>query len=179
MTRWLVTGAAGQLGTDIVELLHAYREDVMPCDRRALDITDADDVEQVLDDAKPTVVINCAAYTEVDAAETDEATATRINGDGPGHLARWCRSNDARLIHVSTDYVFSGIATAPYEVDHPIDPQSALSRRPAATRTSCGPPGFTASPARTSSRRWPGWPASARRWRSLMTSTAHRPGRCT
>src|ERR1700742_3145878 len=107
MTRWLVTGAAGQLGTDVVELLHAYRADVVAADRHALDITDPDAVDLALTAASPTVVVNCAAYTAVDAAETDEARATAINGDGPGHLARWCTRNNARLIHVSTDYVFN------------------------------------------------------------------------
>jgi dTDP-4-dehydrorhamnose reductase len=132
MTRWLVTGAAGQLGTDVVELLHAYRADVVACDRRTLDITDAEDVDLVLSDAAPTVVINCAAYTAVDAAETDEPAATLINGDAPGHLARWCAHNNARLIHVSTDYVFNGEATTPYDVDDPVDPRSAYGRSKAA-----------------------------------------------
>jgi dTDP-4-dehydrorhamnose reductase len=132
MTRWLVTGAAGQLGSDVVGLLEAYREPVVACDRATLDITDPTSVEAMLAAESPDVVINCAAYTAVDAAETDEATATRINADGPGHLARSCRDHGARLIHVSTDYVFNGQATEPYETDHPIDPRSAYGRTKAA-----------------------------------------------
>jgi dTDP-4-dehydrorhamnose reductase len=132
MTRWLVTGAGGQLGTDVVALLRAYRADVTACDRRALDITDPDVVGRVLTTAAPTIVVNCAAYTAVDDAEADESTATRINGEGPGHLARWCAANDARLVHVSTDYVFAGDATSPYDVDHPLDPRSAYGRSKAA-----------------------------------------------
>jgi dTDP-4-dehydrorhamnose reductase len=132
MTRWLVTGAAGQLGTDVVELLHAYRADVVSCDRRRLDISDPEAVELVLADVAPTVVVNCAAYTAVDAAEDDEPSATRINGEGPGHLARWCAAHGARLIHLSTDYVFSGEATKPYEVDDPRNPRSAYGRSKAA-----------------------------------------------
>ena len=132
MTRWLVTGAAGQLGTDVVELLHAYRSDVIGCDRRTLDISDPRAVDLVLTDAGPDVIVNCAAYTAVDAAEDNEPEATAINGEGPGHVARWCAANGVRLIHVSTDYVFSGEATTPYDVDHPRDPQSAYGRSKAA-----------------------------------------------
>jgi dTDP-4-dehydrorhamnose reductase len=132
VTRWLVTGAGGQLGTDVTQLLHAYRADVIACDRAALDITDHAAVDRVLSEVAPTIVVNCAAYTAVDAAETDEATATVINGEAPGHLAQWCAANNARLIHPSTDYVFAGNATMPYPVDHPIDPQSAYGRSKAA-----------------------------------------------
>ena len=132
MTRWLVTGAGGQLGTDVAQLLRAYRAELTTVDRHALDVTDAAAVDLVFTAAAPDVVVNCAAYTAVDAAETDEATATLINGEAPGHLARWCAANGARLIHVSTDYVFSGAATTPYDVDHAIDPRSAYGRSKAA-----------------------------------------------
>jgi dTDP-4-dehydrorhamnose reductase len=128
MTHWLVTGAGGQLGTDVRQLLKAYRADVTALDREALDIGDAHVVDEVLTAAAPDIVVNCAAYTAVDLAETDEAAATVINGEAPGHLARWCATNGARLIHVSTDYVFDGNATTPYEVDHLLDPQSAYGR---------------------------------------------------
>jgi dTDP-4-dehydrorhamnose reductase len=132
MTRWLVTGAGGQLGTDVKQLLNAYRADVTALDRQALDIGDAHSVDEALTAATPDVVVNCAAYTAVDLAETDEAAATVINGEAPGHLARWCAAHDARLIHVSTDYVFDGEATTPYEVDHPMAPRSAYGRSKAA-----------------------------------------------
>jgi dTDP-4-dehydrorhamnose reductase len=132
VTRWLVTGAGGQLGTDVTQLLRAYRADVVACDRTGLDVTDQGAVDRVLSDAAPTIVVNCAAYTAVDAAEADEAAATVINGAAPGHLAQWCAANSARLIHLSTDYVFAGDATTPYEVDDPIDPQSAYGRSKAA-----------------------------------------------
>jgi dTDP-4-dehydrorhamnose reductase len=128
VTRWLVTGAGGQLGADVTGLLNAYRAEVVSCDRAALDISDRTDIDRVLGEAAPTVVVNCAAYTAVDAAETDEAAATAINGEAPGHLAQWCAENGARLIHVSTDYVFAGDATSPYDVDHEIDPRSAYGR---------------------------------------------------
>jgi len=128
MTRWLVTGAGGQLGTDVRQLLNAYRADVIACDRKALDVGDPQSVSAVLADAAPDIVINCAAYTAVDVAESDEATATVINGEAPGHLAAWCAANAARFIHVSTDYVFDGASTTPYEVDHPVNPKSAYGR---------------------------------------------------
>jgi dTDP-4-dehydrorhamnose reductase len=128
MTRWLVTGAQGQLGTDLVATLDMYRADVVGIDLPDLDLTDGAAVHRWLDDQPPSVIVNCAAYTAVDAAEDNEDLATRINADAPGYLAAWCATNNARLIHLSTDYVFDGKATAPYEVDHAIDPQSAYGR---------------------------------------------------
>jgi dTDP-4-dehydrorhamnose reductase len=125
---WLVTGARGQLGTDVVSVLATYRQEVVGLARSDLDITDPGDVDRVLTARSPEVVVNCAAYTAVDDAEADEETATAINGDGPALLARWCAERAARLIHVSTDYVFAGDATAPYEVDEPVAPRSAYGR---------------------------------------------------
>jgi dTDP-4-dehydrorhamnose reductase len=128
MTRWLVTGAGGQLGTDVVDVLRVYRADVVACDHTRLDITDPEAVDAVLLGAAPDVVVNCAAYTDVDAAETNEGAARRLNTVGPGLLARWCAQHRARLIHVSTDYVFSGDADSPYVEDAPTDPRSAYGR---------------------------------------------------
>lgn len=132
MTRWLVTGATGQLGNDVVAVLHMYGEDAVACDRTMLDITSAESVEAVLSDTHPRVVINCAAYTAVDNAETDEEAAFLVNADGPDMLARWCYDNSARLVHVSTDYVFAGRASTPYEEDTPVAPKSAYGRSKAA-----------------------------------------------
>ncbi len=84
--RLLVTGAAGMLGTDVVAAA-AAQHDVVAFTRADLDITDAEAVRAAVRDTRPDAVINCAAYTNVDAAETDEDAATRINGDGAGHLA--------------------------------------------------------------------------------------------
>jgi dTDP-4-dehydrorhamnose reductase len=132
VTRWLVTGAGGQLGTDVEAVLKMYGEDVVGCDRAALDITSGDDVQSVLDSARPDVVVNCAAYTAVDAAETDEETAFLVNADGPDLLAGWCQDNGARIVHVSTDYVFAGRASTPYDEDTPVAPRSAYGRSKAA-----------------------------------------------
>ena len=132
MSGWLVTGAAGALGTDVVAVLSMYGEDVVGCDRHALDVTSAENVETVLDREAPEIVVNCAAYTAVDAAEKDEETAFLVNADGPDLLARWCADNGARLVHVSTDYVFAGRASTPYDEDAPVAPRSAYGRSKAA-----------------------------------------------
>ncbi|HWA66776.1 MAG TPA: dTDP-4-dehydrorhamnose reductase [Mycobacteriales bacterium] len=129
MTTWLVTGAGGALGRDLMAVLTAAGSDsATGLDRHALDITDRSAVEEALTAHRPDVVINAAAYTRVDDAETDERTAAAVNGAGPGHLARWCAANRARLVHVSTDYVFTGEASSPYETDSPTGPASAYGR---------------------------------------------------
>ncbi|MEW2810723.1 dTDP-4-dehydrorhamnose reductase [Streptomyces massasporeus] len=127
--RWLITGAGGMLGRDVVEELTGRGETVVGLDRAALDITSPPAVDSAVREHRPDLVVNCAAYTAVDDAETDEARALEINGDGPRLLARACAAHDARLIHVSTDYVFSGEArTTPYPEDHPTGPRTAYGR---------------------------------------------------
>jgi dTDP-4-dehydrorhamnose reductase/4-ketoreductase len=127
--RWLVTGAGGMLGRDVVDELRRRGAQVTALDRAGLDITDAGRVAAALAGHRPDVVVNCAAYTAVDAAESDEETALRINGDGPRLLARACAAHGARLIHVSTDYVFSGEdRSTPYPEDHPPTPRTAYGR---------------------------------------------------
>ncbi len=127
--KWLVTGAAGMLGHDTVGELLRRGEDVVGLARAALDITDPDDVRRVFEEHRPDLVVNCAAYTAVDDAETDEETALRINGDGPRLLAQACAEHGARLIHVSTDYVFDGESReTPYPEDHTPAPRTAYGR---------------------------------------------------
>ncbi|MFI6854044.1 dTDP-4-dehydrorhamnose reductase [Streptomyces sp. NPDC050416] len=127
--RWLVTGAGGMLGHDVVEELTRRGEEVVGLDRAALDITRSAVVDTVVRDHRPDLVVNCAAYTAVDDAESEEARALEINGDGPRLLARACAAHGARMIHVSTDYVFSGEArTTPYPEDHPTGPRTAYGR---------------------------------------------------
>ena len=111
------------LGTDVVAAAAAH--DVVPFTRADLDITDADAVRAAVSDTRPDAIINCAAWTDVDGAEADEADATRINGDGAGHLARRRASH---TVHVSTDYVFPGDATTPYPEDAPTGPIGAYGR---------------------------------------------------
>jgi dTDP-4-dehydrorhamnose reductase len=125
--RLLVTGAAGMLGTDVVASAQASH-DVVALARAELDITDAEAVRAAVADTRPDAVINCAAYTDVDGAEAEEAAATRINGDGAGHLAAAAAEAGAHIVHVSTDYVFAGDATAPYREDAPTGPIGAYGR---------------------------------------------------
>ncbi|MGW6921349.1 dTDP-4-dehydrorhamnose reductase [Streptomyces sp. NPDC054950] len=126
--RWLVTGAAGMLGRDTVEELARRGEDVTGLDRTGLDITRPGSVDRAFAAHRPDLVVNCAAYTAVDDAETDEARALLVNGEGPRLLAAACAAHGARLVHVSTDYVFDGAARAPYREDAPPAPRTAYGR---------------------------------------------------
>jgi dTDP-4-dehydrorhamnose reductase len=126
MTRWLVTGAAGQLGTHLVGQLPP--DDVVALTRAELDITSPRAVNDAVRDARPDVVINAAAYTAVDAAETDEDRAYAVNASGPQLLATALAEHGGRLIHVSTDYVFDGTADRPYAPEDPTGPRTAYGR---------------------------------------------------
>jgi dTDP-4-dehydrorhamnose reductase len=128
--RWLVTGATGMLGQDVVALLRDRGDDCTALGRADLDVTDEAAVERLV--AGHDVVVNCAAYTAVDAAEEHEAQAFAVNAVGPALLARSARAAGARLVHVSTDYVFDGAGTSPYAEDAPAAPRSAYGRTKAA-----------------------------------------------
>ncbi|MCJ0903587.1 dTDP-4-dehydrorhamnose reductase [Rhodococcus sp. ARC_M6] len=131
MTNILLTGARGQLGTRIETLARSAGLAIAAFDSSQWDIADLGAVERIMssNDVTPnSVVINCAAYTAVDAAESDEAVATRVNAVGPGNLADACARVGARLIHVSTDYVFPGDAHTPYESDAPTGPSTVYGR---------------------------------------------------
>jgi dTDP-4-dehydrorhamnose reductase len=107
--RLLVTGGAGMLGQAVAAAATRLGHDVVALSRAELDITDADHVRRVIAAAEPRAVINCAAWTDVDAAETAEAAATAVNADGAGNVARAAAETGARIVHVSTDYVFDGV----------------------------------------------------------------------
>ncbi|ROS53020.1 dTDP-4-dehydrorhamnose reductase [Frigoribacterium sp. PhB24] len=123
-TKYLVTGARGMLGTDLLEAL--FGRDVTVLGRADLDVTDRDAVLAAVQGHD--VVINAAAYTAVDAAESDEEAALAVNGTAAGLLAEATASVGAKLVQVSTDYVFDGDATEPYPEDAPIAPVSAYGR---------------------------------------------------
>ncbi|WIM99549.1 dTDP-4-dehydrorhamnose reductase [Actinoplanes oblitus] len=123
--RWLITGAGGMLGRDLLKVLHGA--DVVAATRADLDITDRSAVQRALDGID--VVINAAAWTDVDGAETAEEQATAINGRGAANLASVAGK---RLIHVSTDYVFDGSATTPIPEDTARAPINAYGRSKAA-----------------------------------------------
>lgn len=128
MTRWLVTGAAGMLGRDLTDLLQLRGEEFTPLVRADLDITDPEAAARAVGSVKPDVVVNCAAWTAVDAAEEHEEEAFAINCRGAANLAAACASVGALLVQPSTDYVFDGHASAPYAEDAPTAPQGAYGR---------------------------------------------------
>jgi dTDP-4-dehydrorhamnose reductase len=127
-TRYLITGAAGMLGQDLQAALDGRA--VTALSRNELDITDPDAVSAAV--SEHDVVVNCAAYTKVDDAETHEDLAYAINATGAANLARAAADGGAILVQVSTDYVFDGTATAPYPEDAPRHPVSAYGRTKAA-----------------------------------------------
>jgi dTDP-4-dehydrorhamnose reductase len=127
-TRYLITGAAGMLGQDLQAALDGRA--VTALSRNELDITDPDAVSAAV--SEHDVVVNCAAYTKVDDAETHEGLAYAINATGAANLARAAADGGAILVQVSTDYVFDGTATAPYPEDAPRHPVSAYGRTKAA-----------------------------------------------
>jgi dTDP-4-dehydrorhamnose reductase len=122
--RLLVTGAAGMLGRDVVAAANDAGHDVVALSRADLDITDAAAVRAAVLDARPDAVVNCAAWTDVDGAETHEDAATAVNGTGAGNLA----AAAPYLVHLSSDYVFDGNGPDPYEEDDPLFPRSAYGR---------------------------------------------------
>lgn len=129
MSRWLVVGAAGMLGHDLLSVGAAAGHDVFGLDLPDIDITSPESVTDALARTSPDVVLNAAAYTAVDKAETDEARALAVNGRGPGVLAEAvAAAADTWLVHVSTDYVFAGDATTPYAEGAAPAPRSAYGR---------------------------------------------------
>ncbi|MGI5467019.1 dTDP-4-dehydrorhamnose reductase [Streptomyces sp. CA-132043] len=128
VNRWLVTGAAGMLGQEVCEALTEAGHAVLPLARTDLDLTHPGAVTRTLHRARPSVVVNCAAWTDVDAAEHAEADALRINGAGVRTLARACATVGARLLHVSTDYVFAGDTDVSRAEDAAPDPRTAYGR---------------------------------------------------
>ena len=122
---WLVAGGAGQLGMAIGRELDFRGISFVSADSNELDITKPLLVDQFVDFLKPKVIINAAAYTNVDGAESDSERASLVNRSGPGNLALAARSVGAVFAHVSTDYVFSGTGKAPYWESELVAPTSA------------------------------------------------------
>jgi dTDP-4-dehydrorhamnose reductase len=133
VTRWLVAGAGGMLGTDLVAALAAHGETVTGLDRAGLDVTDAASVTDAITACRPDVVVNCAAWTAVDDAEAAEDRALAVNAGGAARLAAGCAVAGARMVQVSTDYVFAGDLVAgdaarPYAEDDGPAPRTAYGR---------------------------------------------------
>jgi dTDP-4-dehydrorhamnose reductase len=119
----LISGAGGQLGLALARRLRD-EHDVVALGRDAFDLSDASAYRQTLAREKPDVLLNCAAYTAVDRAESEPGMAHVINADGPAHLAHACRDFGMFLIHFSTDYVFDGRASRPYAETDATEPMS-------------------------------------------------------
>lgn len=126
--RVLVTGAGGLLGREVVRQLEARGHEAVACDRRALDITDAARARDVVLRSTPDAIVHCAAFTNVDAAESAPDEAFRVNADGTANVARAAADAGARFMYVSTDYVFDGESTEPYRPDSPTNPLSVYGK---------------------------------------------------
>lgn len=124
--RWLVAGSNGMLGQDLVDMLRARGDEVVAVDKDDVDITDPAAAAEAVRGVD--VVVNCAAYTAVDPAESDEGTAFTVNAVGPANLARAAAVEGARIVQISTDYVFDGHADEPYAEEAPPAPRSAYGR---------------------------------------------------
>ena len=122
--RVLVTGVTGQLGHDCVIELQDRDMEVRGVSSKEFPLTDAGAMRRYMEAYRPTAVIHCAAYTAVDRAEDDKETCMAVNAEGTAALARLCRDFHAKMVYISTDYVFPGDGTEPYAVDAPKDPKN-------------------------------------------------------
>lgn len=120
----LVTGVKGQLGYDVVNELEKRGYEAVGVDIEEMDITDPQSVDKVITEANPDAVIHCAAYTAVDAAEDNEEICRKVNRDGTQNIANVCKKLDCKMVYISTDYVFDGKGTRPWEPD---DKQAPIS----------------------------------------------------
>ena len=143
----LITGAAGQLGAELVQHCIETGDDVVAADRSVADITDTAAVDALLNQHRPDAVINTAAYTAVDACETNVDIAQTVNGIAVGIVRAACEKVGAHLVHVSTDYVFDGTLDRPYVETDETNPQSVYGRTKLAGEIAAG---SGASIARTS-----------------------------
>lgn len=126
--RVLVTGAAGMLGTDVCRAATGAGFEVLAYERARLDICDRHAVEAVMRRARPDVVINCAAWTDVDGAESSPKAALEVNVEGAATVARATQRSGGRILHISSDYVFDGSKSTPYLESDPVNPLSAYGR---------------------------------------------------
>ena len=120
----LVTGYNGQLGYDVVKELNSRSVECRGVDMEDFDITDRDETVGYICDYAPDAVIHCAAYTAVDRAEDDEENCRKVNADGTENIAVACEKLRAKMLYVSTDYVYGGDGEAPFETDSPTNPKN-------------------------------------------------------
>jgi dTDP-4-dehydrorhamnose reductase len=126
--KMLITGAYGQLGREIIDVTQSKECPVLAPPEDDLDICDLDKIDNVITELKPELVINTAAYTQVDKAETEEELAFKVNKTGCTNLARMCTKHKIPLVHISTDYVFDGLKGTPYAETDPISPLGVYGR---------------------------------------------------
>jgi len=122
--RVLVTGVKGQLGYDVVNELGKRGHEAVGVDVEEMDITDTEAVEKGITEANVEAVIHCAAYTAVDAAEDNKEICRKVNVDGTENIAKVCKKLDLKMIYISTDYVFDGLGTRPWEPDDKQEPMN-------------------------------------------------------
>lgn len=127
MNRVLITGANGMLGMAVTAVFSRH-VDVVSLGRKELDICDEKEVRSVFEDEHPDVVVNCAAYTDVDGAEKNFEEAYRVNALGAGNIARAAKLINAKFVHISTDYVFDGSGSKPYREDYGRAPINAYGK---------------------------------------------------
>ncbi len=128
----IVTGAYGQLGWELLQQGTERGFEIIPADLPEIDICSEDHIRELARRESPQLMINAAAYTNVDQAESDEKAAFAVNRDGPGVLARQCQTAQIPLIHVSTDFVFDGLKNEPYLESDPVNPIGVYGRSKAA-----------------------------------------------
>jgi dTDP-4-dehydrorhamnose reductase len=136
--RIVVTGAGGQLGVELIEAGLAQRHDVVGVTREQLDVVDADAVSDTFRALRPDVVVHAAAWTAVDACEGDPERAFLVNARGARHVVEAAHAVGARVVYISTDYVFDGTKVGAYEVDDEPNPQSVYGASKLAGEESCG-----------------------------------------
>ena len=122
--RVFIAGANGQLGSELADIARVLGHDVTATDVDECNLLDPQSIAENLDNSKPDVVVNCAAWTKVDAAESEHAAAHALNAVAPENLAQACHQRSIGLIHISTDYVFDGTATDPMDETYPTNPLS-------------------------------------------------------
>jgi dTDP-4-dehydrorhamnose reductase len=126
--RWMITGAGGMVGRDLADELRSRGHDVLAYSRADLDIASPRALGAIIRENKPSVIVNCAAYTKVDAAEQNDAIANAVNGSAVEFLANAATAVDALLVQISTDFVFDGTKRTPYEINDETNPLSVYGK---------------------------------------------------
>jgi dTDP-4-dehydrorhamnose reductase len=138
MKKILITGANGQLGSELKVLSKDFSQfEWVFTDREELDLCDLENLEIKLDQINPAIIINCAAHTAVDRAETEIEPSDVLNHQAVGIMAKWCQINEAKFIHVSTDYVFDGTASVPLKEDASTGPINVYGQTKLAGEIAC------------------------------------------